>query len=594
MQTRIYKLRFRRHLRKSQRQVEDLSTQAEQTLDKHLIKRVDRLVPVRRFVIGWIGLMLFLIIGVLFQNNALGSYYQTLKPVPGGIYSEGVKGRVTNVNPIYASSDPDKTISRLVFAGLLKYDDDGKLIGDLAQSYSVDAKGNTYTIKLRPGLTWQDGQPLTSEDVVFTFQTIQNPDVGSPLQNGWKGVTITAPDKNTAIIKLPTTLASFPENLTVGLLPKHLLENVPATELRSADFNTVKPVGAGPFKWGGVSVEKATEPTKISAQVGLVPFKDYARGEPKLQKFNVYAYADEEELAKAFKSKQLYGAEGFTDMPAYAVSDAIKKHNITLRAANMVFFKTSEGVLADKGIRTAIVTGSNVPEVMQQINYKAIAVREPLLEGQLAYDPAYKQAGFNLESAKQQLSSLGWNQSKDGYRYKDGKQLSFGLVALNSAESHQVAETLKKQWQKLGLNLLVQYQDPVEFQNSVANHNYDSILNGITIGVDPDVFVYWDSSQADIRSSNRLNLSEYKNATADAALEAGRTRIDPVLRTIKYKPFLQVWQQDNPALGLYQPRFLYLSNGPVYGLSDKPISTATDRFNNVENWMIRQARVTDN
>lgn len=594
MQTRIYKLRFRRHLRKSQRQVEDLGSQAEETFDKHLIKRVDRLVPVRRFVIGWVGLMMILIIGLLFQNNALGSYYQTLKPVPGGIYSEGVKGRITNVNPIYASSDPDKTLSRLVFGGLLKYDANGKLIGDVAESYSVDAKGNTYTVKLRPNLTWQDGQPLTSQDVVFTFQTIQNPDVGSALQSGWKGVTITAFDKQTVQIKLPTTLASFPENLTTGLIPEHLLKDIPPTELRSADFNTVKPVGAGPFKWDGVSVEKASDPTKVSAQVGLLPFAGYAHGEPKLQKFNVNAYADEAELSKAFKSKQLYGAEGFTDTPEFASNKSITQHNIILRAANMVFFKNSEGVLADKAVRSAIVSASNVPEIIGQLSYKTPAVREPLLEGQLAYDPAYKQAGFDLKSANQQLDGLGWKLGKDNFRYKDGKQLSFGLVALDSAEAKLTAETLKKQWSKVGLNLLLQYQDSIEFQNSVSNHNYDSILNGITIGVDPDVFVYWDSSQADVRSANRLNLSEYKNATADASLEAGRTRLDPALRTIKYKPFLQAWQQDNPALGLYQPSFLYLSNGPVYGLSSKPISTATDRFNNVENWMIRQARVTDN
>ncbi|HXE10117.1 MAG TPA: hypothetical protein VN554_01700, partial [Verrucomicrobiae bacterium] len=131
------------------------------------------------------------------------------------------------------------------------------------------------------------------------------------------------------------------------------------------------------------------------------------------------------------------------------------------------------------------------------------------------------------------------------------------------------------------------------FQSTLTSHGYDAVLNGIAIGVDPDVFVYWDSSQADVRASHRLNLSEYKSPTADTALEAGRTRIDPALRVIKYKPFLQSWQQDAPAVGLYQPRLLYLTNGPVAGLSDSAISTPTDRFINVQNWEIRQAKVTD-
>jgi ABC-type transport system substrate-binding protein len=118
-------------------------------------------------------------------------------------------------------------------------------------------------------------------------------------------------------------------------------------------------------------------------------------------------------------------------------------------------------------------------------------------------------------------------------------------------------------------------------------------LYGISIGADPDVFVYWDSSQADIRASNRLNFSEYKNATADTSLETGRTRTDPALRTIKYRPFLQAWQQDYPALGLYQPRLLYLTSGTVGGLHDTVVNTPANRYNNVTNWEVRQARVTN-
>ncbi|HSX24012.1 MAG TPA: hypothetical protein VLE74_02825, partial [Candidatus Saccharimonadales bacterium] len=97
----------------------------------------------------------------------------------------------------------------------------------------------------------------------------------------------------------------------------------------------------------------------------------------------------------------------------------------------------------------------------------------------------------------------------------------------------------------------------------------------------------------DVRSSNRLNLSEYKNSAADSALVAGRSRSEPQLRVVKYRPFLQAWQQDYPALGLYQPRFLYLTNGPVAGLSDHAINSPASRFNNVQNWEIHEAKVTD-
>ena len=119
---------------------------------------------------------------------------------------------------------------------------------------------------------------------------------------------------------------------------------------------------------------------------------------------------------------------------------------------------------------------------------------------------------------------------------------------------------------------------------------YDALLYGVSIGVDPDVYVYWDSSQVDLRSPSRLNFSEYSNGAANASLEAGRTRLDPALRTVKYQPFLQAWQADAPALGLYQPRFLYLTHGPVYGLDETPINSDAQRFSNVWNWEVREGR----
>jgi ABC-type transport system substrate-binding protein len=169
----------------------------------------------------------------------------------------------------------------------------------------------------------------------------------------------------------------------------------------------------------------------------------------------------------------------------------------------------------------------------------------------------------------------------------------FSLSAANTPENRQVTHLLRDQWRRLGVDLQVQLQAPTDFQTTLTYHGYEAVLYGITIGTDPDVFVYWDSSQADIRSNNRLNFSEYKNATADSALESGRTRLDPQLRTLKYRPFLAAWQQDAPALGLYQPRSLYLTSGPVNGLNDHSITAPVDRFDNVWNWQIRQAKVTN-
>jgi peptide/nickel transport system substrate-binding protein len=191
------------------------------------------------------------------------------------------------------------------------------------------------------------------------------------------------------------------------------------------------------------------------------------------------------------------------------------------------------------------------------------------------------------------LTADGWVMGKDGIRSKAGQQLSFTLSAANNAEYQAVSERLSAMWRKVGAVVSVQLQPPDSFTTVVSEHQYQAVLYGISIGVDPDVFVYWDSSQADIRSTNRLNLSEFKNPVADEALESGRTRLEPALRVIKYQPFLQVWQQQAPALGLYQPRVLYITNSLVAGFTNHTLNASTDRFNDVQNWEVREARVTN-
>ena len=596
MRTRLTKLRFRfrRRVRKGRRQVEDLGAQAEENIERHLFRRFERLLPIRRFLFGWLGLVVVLIGALVAQNLSLSNYYQTSRTIPGGIFNEGVRGRFTNANPLYATSDADATVSRLVFAGLFTYNQQGKLVGDLASGYSVDTKGTTYTVRLKPHLTWQDGRPLTSRDVVFTYQLIQNPDAQSPLESSWRGISVTAPDARTVVFKLPDGLASFPYNLTNGIVPRHLLAGIPPPDLRSADFNTVHPVGAGPFTWQAVTVSDNGNPDKTGEQIALTPFDGYQGGAPKLQKFVVQVFATEDQLTKAFKSNKLTAAAGFTSPPKTLLKDhSVMQHSLLLRAANMVFFKTSSGVLADKQVRQALVQAANVPAIIAKLGYSTHAVREPLLTGQLGYDRSLTQAGFDLTAARKLLDTDGWVTGKDGWRSKGGQPLTFSLSASNTPENRSVAHELQQQWRELGANVRVQSQDAADFQSTVAYHNYDAVLYGISIGPDPDVFVYWDSSQADIRSANRLNLSEWKNPVADVSLEAGRTRRDPLLRTIKYKPFLQAWQQDAPALGLYQPRLLYLTNGPVHGLTRSSINTPPDRLANVQNWEIRQGKVTD-
>jgi peptide/nickel transport system substrate-binding protein len=259
----------------------------------------------------------------------------------------------------------------------------------------------------------------------------------------------------------------------------------------------------------------------------------------------------------------------------------------------MIFFRTTSPVLKDPAVRQALVLASKPEDIIAQLGYLAPRVNEPILASQFAYSPKYAQVTGKLDQAIQQLDKAGWKLGADGVRVKKEQRLSMNLVAANTPEQRMVTGQLKKQWSKLGVELQVLLQDDELFHTALVDHDYDAVAYGITIGADPDVFVYWDSSQNDARAANRLNLSEYSSDTADLALEAGRTRTGEALRRVKYAGFLKAWQKDAPALGLYQPRFLYVTRDIIYGLEPQIINTASERYDNVSNWMIRTAKVTD-
>lgn len=590
---RTTKLRWRRNFRRNQRKLENMSSGAEEQLDKHFFRRIGRLYEVRRFVVSWVLLVVMLAGLTVVQTRALGKYYQAVRPLPGGIYSEGIIGSFTNANPIFASGEVDSAVSRLLFSGLFAFNDNNKLVGDLAKSYSVSPNGKVYTVLLHKDLLWQDAKPITASDVMYTFKAIQNPDTRSPLFSAWTGIKLATPDAYTVTFTLPNVLASFPTSLTVGILPQHVLSKIDPTSLRSAPFNTTEPIGSGPFKWHGVVVQ-GSDVKNRQQRISLSASSKYHLGKPKINEFIVHTYLEEDGMMASFRKGELTAMSGVQDLPDDLKSNlTTNQYNIPMAGEVMVFMNTQAVNLADVQVRRALVSATNQAQMLSALSYPSIPTKSPFLRGMVGYDPALVQRPFDLAAANTALDTAGWAREKDGIRRKDGKRLKLELNTLNTFEFANVAHALQNSWKQVGVEVNVTSLNQTDLQTAISGRSYDLLLYGISVGNDPDQFAYWHSSQADILSGRRLNFSNYSSKTADASLEAGRTRVDPNLRAAKYRPFLETWRDDAPAIALYQPRLLYVSRGPVFNLKLNTITFASDRFIKVEDWMIRTERNTN-
>lgn len=539
---------------------------------------------------GWILLMVLLGIGVVLQYLSLSKYYQISKPAAGGTYTEGMVGSFTNANPLYASNLTDNTVSRLLFAGLVKYDSNNELAGDLAESWTIDESDKVYIFKLRPNLVWHDGAKLTSDDVLFTFKTVQNSDAKSPLFAGWQGINIEVIDDLTIKFTLRSALAPFIDSLTTGIIPRHKLGSTEIAQLRSAAFNTSQPIGSGPFKWSAIEV--SGNPIDSRQQhIGLKAFDRYHAGAPKLTQFIVSTFVNDNQLIDAFKDQQLNAIIGQDRLPD-DIPDPENTHQYPapLTALSMAFFNTTTEPQKDKNIRQALTQSVNVPEIVSGLGFPVIVANQPFLAGQTGYDPSLKQSATDIGNANKLLTDAGWIKSDNEFRNKDGKELNIKLIADNNPDNAHITKQIQKSWMSIGINTEVQLLSDKELQNSIKSRDYDVLIYGISVGKDPDIFAYWHSSQNDPRSVSQLNFSGYSSTIADEALKSGRSRLDPQLRTAKYKPFLEAWQADAPAIALYQPRFLYITHGKLFGFEPITLNIAADRFSNVHNWMIRQSK----
>lgn len=573
------------------RRAKRAETKTTRHAHKFVLSKLNSLRDARQHIVLWLVLVGVLIGGIALQMYWYQGTYRTLAWKEGGTYAEAVQGPIETLNPLYAVTPAEQSVSKLVFSSLYRYDDTGHLGDDLATNMVVSDDGKRYTIRIRDDAIWSDGTKVTAADIVHTVGLMKAPDVRSVMFGNWADVSAEEVDTNTVRFTLPAQYASFPHALTFSILPKHVLEGVPNGSLRQSTFS-ISPVGSGPFNVRLLQ----NAPDGRHKIANLSASKDYYKGSPKLARFQIHAYNEEDDMLRALQTGEVNAAAGLGVSSSELPSSLVTKQ-FPVNSGVYALFNSENTVLNDKDIRKALQLGTDTGEVRKAVGMPVPDLYLPFVSTQLYGEDVPAAPKYDVGAANKLLDTAGWKQkdAETGIRQnKAGEPLTLRVVTTKNTTYEKVLQRLAGQWRELGIDVRTDIKDATDptkdfVQTTLQRRDYDVLLYELVIGVDPDVYAYWHSSQA---SESGYNFANYRSEVSDDALSSARARIEPALRNEKYKAFASRWLADAPAVGLYQSVMQYAyrpSVNPV--IKSAGVPSEADRYNDILYWSVQQELV---
>jgi peptide/nickel transport system substrate-binding protein len=536
--------------------------------------------------------IVFLVSSILALWKINNSYLVDI-PADGGILTEGIIGTPRFINPVLAISDADRDMTALIYSGLMRPDNKGGLIPDLAEKFEISEDGLSYTFTLKSDLVWQDGEHITSDDIVFTIQQAKDPSIKSPKRASWEGVSVERIDDKNIRFVLSKPYTPFLENTTLGILPKHIWKDALSEQMSFSEFN-INPICSGPYK-----VKKINRNSSgIVNSYELIPNKKFALDKPHIKTLVLHFYPSEKELLSSYQRGDIDSISAITPQTA----EKIKRSSSNLKTPSLprvfaVFFNQNNAkIFSYKEVRYALNLAIDkkkiIDEVLQgfgtQLEYPIPAGTF----GALSIDEE-KTSMPNIAEAKALLEKNGWAFKDNVWQKKEKKEvlrLEFSLATSDAPDLKQTAELLKAMWEEIGVKVNIKIFEIGDLnQNIIRPRKYDSLLFGEIVGRDPDPFVFWHSSQ---RNDPGLNIALYANIKVDNLLEQARTSTDEDKRRKEYGEFQKELIKDMPAVFLFSPKFIYLMPNNLKGTEQiESITVPSERFSQIYKWYVKTDKV---
>lgn len=527
-----------------------------------------------------LGLFPLIYIGLIFGGTLLGCDQggerplqskitppspEASQPAYGDLLIQGSIGDASNLIPMLASDSASHEISSKIFNGLVKYDKNLNLTGDLAESWTVSPDGLTITFKLRRGVKWEDGKEFTAEDVKFGYQTIINPNTRTAYAGDFKEV------KEAVVVDRYTFQVTYKRPFAPGLdswgslivLPKHLMAG---QDINNSPFSR-KPMGLGPY---------TLKEWKTGEKIVLQANPNYFEGRPYIDGFIYRIIPDPatmflELMAGGLDFMGLTPLQYKRQTDTYKMSRDFRKYKYLAFAYTYLGYNLKDPRFQDRRVRQAISYAIDKEEIIAGVLLGlGLIATGPYKPDTKWYNPNVRKFPYDLEKARKLLAEAGWSLSgREGLLKKDGQPFEFTILTNQGNETRaKCAEIIQRRLGMIGIKVKIRTVEWAAFINDfIDKKNFEAVILGWTLGQDPDIYDIWHSSKVGVKE---LNFISYQNKEVDALLEKGRYTFDFNVRKACYDRIQEILAEDQPYTFLFVPYALPIISARIEGIEPAP------------------------
>lgn len=530
------------------------------------------------------------------QSPGVGNVIQS-EPEQGGVYTEGLVGSLGRLNPLLDwNNQADRDVNRLLFTGLIRFDEHGLPQADLARSWASTPEGTIYNFEIRQNALWHDGTPVTSDDVIFTIEMIKSAGSLYPqdIKDLWGRIQVDKLNDKNLKFTLPEPFVPFLDYLTFGLIPKHLLDTVSPDQMESAKFN-LNPIGTGPYKFDRLLIEKGQ-----IVGVVLTSFENFYRTPGFIEQVVFRYFPTSAEALDAYEQGDVFAV---SRIGKDVLGQALEEPNLNFYTSRMpqmafVLFNLNNPetpFMQDTKVRRALMLGLNRQYLINNfLQGQAILADGPILPNSWAHYDGVERFDYDPDAAIKLLKSQGYVIPAEGgdVRAKEGVSLTFTMLHPDDDFHTQIAQKIQADWAQIGVrvNLEPQPYDQLVLE-SLASRAFQAALVDLNLSrtPDPDPYPFWHQAEA----TGGQNYTQWDNRAASEYLEQARVTADYTLRAKLYRNFQVLFAKELPALPLYIPVYSYGVDAQVQGVQISPLYDPSDRFANFASWYLLTRRALE-